>query len=215
MVIHDTFSLWAFSFQLQQQITLASSWLTANTNKIAVSALLKRSFCLCGEKPAGSDRAAAAAAGVHSNHLLRDWKKKNLMGLCKSRPFFLLFLFCACQMSNCMLCPVLHCLPLPHPHRTRFPRLLLRQSTPLPQAQPLTRWRGHLQPVVLALTQDPLLNLWPTHLSLTPRTRQASPARSNLRMGRWKNERSYLQSCNVTNVVFLRCSWSLIILASH
>uniref|UniRef100_A0A3P8WDD4 PDZ and LIM domain 7 n=1 Tax=Cynoglossus semilaevis TaxID=244447 RepID=A0A3P8WDD4_CYNSE len=76
-------------------------------------------------------------------------------------------------MSNCMLCTVLHCLPLPRPHRTHLLRLLFNQSTPLPPARALTRWRGHLQQVVLVATQDPLLNLLPTRPNLAVRTHRA------------------------------------------
>lgn len=107
------------------------------------------------------------------------------------------------QTSNCMSCTVLHCLLLPHPHRTRLLQLLFRQSTPLPRARPLTRWRGHLQQVVLVPTQDLLLNLWPTLLNSTPRARRGMPVHPSHRMGRWMNKRYYHWNRNVTNVVLM------------
>ena len=121
------------------------------------------------------------------------------LGLCNSRRNF----YCVSEMSNCMLCTVLHCLPLPHPHRTRLLRLLFSQSTPLPPAQPLTRWRGHLQQVVLVPTQDLLLNLLPTRPNLTRLARRAVPVCSSHRMGRWMNKHSYLLNHNVTDVVLM------------
>lgn len=105
-------------------------------------------------------------------------------------------------MSNCMLCTVLHCLPLPLPHRARLLRLLFSQSTPLPPAQPLTRWRGHLQQVVVVPTQDLLLNLWPTRLNLTLRTHRAVPIDSSHRMGRWIKH-YYLWNHNMTDLVLI------------
>lgn len=121
------------------------------------------------------------------------------LGLCNSRRNF----YCVSKMSNCMLCAVLHCLPLPHPHRTRLLRLLFSQSTPLPPAQQLTRWRGHLRQVVLVPTQDLLLNLWPTRLNLILRAHRAVPACSSHRMGRWISKHYYLWNHNVTNVVLM------------
>lgn len=112
------------------------------------------------EKPAGFDRAAPSAM---SNHLLWENIKAapeafltQSSGLCNSRRNFLFFflLLCVENFSNCMLCTVLRFLPLPHPRRTHLLRLLFSQSTPLPPAQPLTRWRGHLQQVVVVPTQD-------------------------------------------------------------
>lgn len=100
------------------------------------------------------------------------------MGLCDGRWSSL----CVSQTSNCMSCTVLHCLLLPHPHRTRLLQLLFRQSTPLPRARPLTRWRGHLQQVVLVPTQDLLLNLWPTLLNSTPRAHRGMPVHPSHRM---------------------------------
>lgn len=113
------------------------------------------------------------------------------------------------EMSNCMLCTVLQCLPLPYPHRTHMPWLLFSQSTPLPPAQQLTRWRGHLQQVVVLPAQDLLLNLWPTHLNLTLHTHRAVPACSSHRMGRWISKHYYFWNHNVTNVVFM------VIVTSH
>lgn len=101
------------------------------------------------------------------------WKSS---GLCRWNSF------CVSQMSNCMLCAVLHCLLLPHPRRTRSPQLPFRQSTPLPRARPLTRWRGHLQQVVLVPTQDLLLNLWPTRPNSTPHAHRAMPVHISHRM---------------------------------
>ena len=107
-----------------------------------------------------------------------------------------------CQKCLTACCAVLHCLPLPHPHRARSLRLLF-QSTPLPPAQPLTRWRGHLQQVVVVPTQDLLLNPWPTPLNLTPRARRTVPVCSSHRMGRWINKHFSLRNHNVTNVVLM------------
>lgn len=95
-------------------------------------------------------------------------------------------------MSNCMLCAVLHCLSLSHPHRTHLLQLLFSQSTRLPPAHPLTRWRGHLQQVVVVPTQDLPLNLWPTHLNLTIHAHRAVPVCSSHRMGRWINKYTVL-----------------------
>lgn len=120
-------------------------------------------------------------------------------GLCNSRWNF----YRVSEMSNCMLCTVLHCLPLPRPRRIHSLWLLFHQSTPLPPAQQLTRWRGHLQQLVVAPTQDLLSNLWPTHLSLTLHAHRAAPACSSHRMGRWINKHHYVWKHNVTNVVLV------------
>lgn len=108
-------------------------------------------------------------------------------------------------MSNCMLCAVLHCLPLSCPLRIYLLRLPLSQSTPLPPAQPLTRWRDHLQQVVAVPTQDLPLNLWPTLLNLTPRAHRIVPVCSSHKMGRWigKSIVRKLQNHNVTYAVRL------------
>lgn len=115
-------------------------------------------------------------------------------------------------MSNCMLCTVLHCLPLPRPHRTHLLRLLFNQSTPLPPARALTRWRGHLQQVVLVATQDPLLNLLPTRPNLAVRTHRAVLICSSHTMGRWTNKHFHPWNHKVTDVVLMCVFLHLIIL---
>lgn len=114
------------------------------------------------------------AAQRVSQHKARD---------CATAEGTFFFFFTVCQNClNCMLCAVLHCLPLSHPHRTHSLQLLFSQSTRLPPAQPLTRWRGRLRQVVVVTTQDLSLNLWHTHLNLTLHAHRAVPVCSSHRM---------------------------------
>lgn len=93
--------------------------------------------------------------------------------------------FAVSEMSNSMCCSVPCVLLLPHSSRARLFQLLFSQSTPLLPAQQLTRWQSLLLQETVVPTQDSLLNLWPTHLNLTRRTRRPMPAWGNHRMGRW------------------------------
>ena len=132
------------------------------------------------EKLAGFDRAAPAA---RSNHFL--WGTGSFLhiklGIVQQQTELLPRVR---NVSLHVVCALLHCLPLPHLRRTQL-QLLFSQSTPLPPARLLTRWRGRLHQVVVVVpTQVLLLNLWPTRLNLTLHAHRAVPACSSHRMGR-------------------------------
>lgn len=177
---------WGFSFLQLQQITLAGLWPTASTNKMAAFTLLKHFVCTQWRAVRFRQSGCCSAAVIiFYGKNIRGWK----LSKCKARDCATAeqALVCVKNVLTCMLWAMLHCLPLSHPCRAHTLRLLFSQSTPLPPARHLTRWRSHLLRGVRAPTQDFPLNLWPTHLNLALRAHRVQTACSSHRMGRWRN----------------------------